>query len=111
MPDGGPYSLLTLSFAVFSFVAWQLHSGNPAWQLRRRGSSAELGFCSAFLMLLVAARLAVGQVAHLVSMSSEPPDLVLASFDMLLISLFFALLTWTAVRVLTFVATADPIPK
>ena len=101
MPDGGPYTLLALSFAVFSFVAWQLRRGNPA----------ELGFCSAFVMLLVAARLTVGQVVHLISMSRESPDLVLASFDMVLISLFFVLLTWTVVHVLTLAATADPIPK
>ena len=126
MSDGGPYSLLTLAFVVFSFVSWQVRGGNP-WQLRRGNPgqarpghpvALALGFCAAFLMLLVAFRLAVWQVAHLVgqvarrgSMSPESPDLFLASFDVLLISLFFLLLAWTAAHVLTLVATTDPTPK
>lgn len=111
MPDGGPYSLLTLSFVVFSFVSWQVRGRNP-WQVRPR-DPVVLGFCAAFLMLLVAVRLLVEQVAHLVgqAMSPESPDLFLATFDVLLIGSFLPLFTWTAVHVLKLATTADPIPK
>lgn len=109
MPDGGPYSLLTLSFVVFSFVAWQVRRGNP--RQVRPGDPVALGFCAAFLMLLAAVRLVVGQAARWVSMSPESPDLFLATFDALLIGSFLPLLTWTAVHVLKLATTADPIPK
>ena len=112
MPDGGPYSLLTLSFVVFSFVSWQVRRGNP--RQVRPGDSVALGFCAAFLMLLAAARLVVGQAAHLVgeAMSPESPDLFLATFDALLIGSFLPLLTWTAIHVLKLATTAVvPPPK
>ena len=110
MPDGGPYSLLTLSFVVFSFVSWQVRGRNP-WQVRPR-DPVVLGFCAAFLMLLVAVRLLVGQATRWVSMSPESPDLFLATFDVLLIGLFLPLLTWTAVHVLKLATTVVvPPPK
>lgn len=101
MPDSGPYSLLILSFAVFSFVAWQLRS---------RDFTA-LGVGSGLLMVVAAARLAIGQVVNMIALPAESPDLALASFDTLLAVSFLVLLTGTAISVLTFAATADPLPK
>ena len=100
MPDSGPYSLLILSFAVFSFVAWQL----------RGRDVVALGFGSAMLMLLAAVRLAVGQVLAILP-PAEPPDLALASFDTVLIIAFLVLLTSAAINVLILATTADPAPK
>ena len=100
MPDSGPYSLLILSFAVFSFVAWQL----------RGRDVVGLGFGSAFLMLFAAVRLAVGQVLNILP-PAESPDLALASFDAVLIISFLVLLTRTAINVLILATTADPAPK
>ena len=101
MPDSGPYSLLILSFAVFSFVAWQLRGRNVL----------ALAFGSALLMVVVATRLAIGQLVHVVALPPESPDLALASFDAVLTVSFLVLVTSTAVTVLTFAVTADPLPK
>lgn len=101
MPDSGSYSLLILSFAVFSFVAWQLRGRN----------FTALGVGSGLLMVVVATRLAIGQVVYVVALSAESPDLALASFDAVLTVSFLVLLTFTAINVLTFAVTADPLPK
>ena len=101
MPDSGPYSLLILSFAIFSFVAWQL----------RGRDFLVLAFISAFVMLLAATRLAVGQVVNVIPLPAESSDLALASFDVLLIFSFLWLLAHTAIRVLILATTADPSPK
>ncbi len=100
MPESGAYSLLILSFAIFSFVAWQL-----------RGSEAALGlgFCAGFLMLLVGSRLLIHQFDDIFSsLSSRPQDLALASYDGLIVLAFVVLLTWTSVHVLIRATTADP---
>ena len=103
MPESGAYSLLILSFAVFSFVAWQL---------RGSGLPLRLGFCAGFLMLLVGARLLMHQLHSIFSsLASRPRDLVLASYDGLILLAFVALLTWTSVHVLIRATTADPSPK
>ena len=96
MPDSGPYSLLILSFTVFSFVVWQL---------RDRGDVAALGFVAAFLMLSAAGRLLVGT---LVNIALTEGSLDLAVGDALLAAFFLVLLTWTALTVLPLAATADP---
>lgn len=101
MPDSGPYSLLILSFAIFSFVAWQL----------RGRDFLALAFSSAIVMLLAAVRLAMEQAVNLISLTAESRDLAMASFDALLSFSFLWLLTHTAVRVLILATTADPIPK
>lgn len=101
MPDSGPYSLLILSFAVFSFVAWQLRGRN----------FTALGVGSGLLMVGVATRLAIGHLVHVVALPPESPDLALASFDAVLTVSFLVLVTSTAVTVLTFAVTADPLPK
>ena len=73
MPESGAYSLLILSFAVFSFVAWPLRGSHTA---------LGLGFCAGFLMLLVGARLLMHQLCNIFSsISSSPQDLVLAFYD------------------------------
>lgn len=103
MPESGAYSLLILSFAVFSFVAWQL---------RGSGTALRLGFCAGFLMLLVGVRLLMHQLHHISSsLSARPRDLALASCDGLILLAFVALLTWTSVDVLIRATTADPSPK
>ena len=103
MPESGAYSLLILSFAVFSFVAWQLRGSETA---------LKLGFCAGFLMLLVGARLLMHQFYNIFSsLSSRPQDLAMASYDGLILLAFVALLTWTNVDVLTRATTADPSPK
>ena len=106
MPESGAYSLLILSFAVFSFVAWQLRGSETA---------LKLGFCAGFLMLLVGSRLLLHQLYNICSSLASRPwdlgDLVLASYDGLILLTFVALLTWTSVDVLTRATTADPSPK
>lgn len=99
MPDSGPYSLLILSFAVFSFVAWQL----------RGRSVVELGFGSAFVMVVAAARLFMGQMLNILP-PARPEDLTLALLDTMLSASFLVLLTSTAIVVFIMAVTADPMP-
>ena len=103
MPESGAYSLLILSFAVFSFVAWQLRGSE---------TTLRLGFCAGFLMLLVGVRLLMHQLYNISSsLSARSRDLALEFYDGLLILAFVVLLTWTSIHALIRAATADPSPK
>ncbi len=100
MPESGPYSLLILSFTIFSFVTWQLQSS---------GADLALGFCAGLLMLLATVRLLIRQIQNIIT--SPPQDIALASFDCVLTAAFLALLTWTAIRVLNLATTVDPVRR
>ncbi len=107
MPETGPYSLLILSFAIFSFVMLQLqrHPTSPPPL-----TLLKLGGGSALVMVSVAARLTVSQMLAILP-PAEPDDLTMAVFDALLVFAFLVLLTTTAIHVAIFAATADPLPK
>ena len=81
MPETGPYSLLILSFAIFSFVMLQLqrHPTSPPPL-----TLLKLGGGSALVMVSVAARLTVSQMLAILP-PAEPDDLTMAVFDALLI--------------------------
>ena len=102
MPDSGPYSLLILSFAIFSFVSWQLKREDVA-------ASPRLAFVAAIVMVFAAARLVIEQVGNLIAGAGESPYLDAA--DAMLVLSFLVLIGWTAIHVLIIATTGDPTPE
>lgn len=100
MPESGPFTLLILSFTVFSFVAWQLRSRN----------ALKLGFSAGVLMLAVAGRILLQQIVSIIQVVVQGSDPTIPVFDGLLVAAFLVLLSWTAMDVLTLAVTADPAP-
>lgn len=98
MPETGLFTLLILSFTVFSFVVWQLRSRN----------TLKLGFSAGVLMLAAAGRVLHQQILNIIREALQGSDLAIPVFDGLLVAAFLALLSWTAMDVLTIAATADP---
>ena len=94
MPDSGPYSLVVLSFAVFSFVSWQL---------RETHRTLPLAWFAGVLMIVATMRLFVGHAEESGRMFALP--------DGVLLFAFLTLVSCTAFTVLLYVVTDDPRPN
>ena len=100
MPDSGPYSLLILSFAIFSFVSWQVKREDVA-------VSPGLAFGAAIVMVFAAARLVIELVGS--ALAGEPSGSpYLAAADIMLGVSFLVLIARTATHVLLIAITGDP---
>jgi len=75
LPESGPFTLLILSFTVFSFVAWQLRSRN----------ALKLGFSAGVLMLAVAGRILLQQIVSIIQVVVQGSDPTIPVFDGLLV--------------------------
>lgn len=104
MPEFGPFSLVTLAFLMFSFVAWELgisHKGRLS-----------LAFFAGVLLVVSAGRLLLGHLTMLYGMFSVRETMVgdpaLHILDGLILATFVVVLSATASHVITLAATADP---
>ena len=94
MPDSGPYSLVLLSFAVFSFVAWQL---------RDTHRTLRLAWFAGLVMIFATMRLFVDQAQDSGRMFALPDGVLLLAF--------LTLISCTAYTVLLYVVTDNPKPE
>ena len=114
MPEIGPFSLVTLAFVLFSFVAWEVG-------VAHRGRLT-LAFFAGVLLIVAAGRLLVGHLLLLfdrglvrpASASTcqcdevAPLDPAIYVVDGLILLSFLILLAATAANVVILAATSDP---
>lgn len=91
LPDSGPYSLVLLSFAIFSFVAWQL---------RDTHRTLRLAWFAGVVMIFSTMRLFVDQARESGRMFALPDGVLLLAF--------LTLISCTAFQVLLYAVTDSP---
>ena len=102
MPESGPFSLLTLAFVLFVFVAWQI-------RVRCEGQLT-LPFFAGVLLIVAAARPLVGHLLLLFAAYGKKAtiDPAIYIIDGLILISFLWLLSVTVAKVLNLAATSDP---